>query len=126
MNWLHAFRMGGGQLREDQVDVVRAAMATYGYRTEVDMWFIEKVYRGNQEIYVRRLFGGDANMREVHEDILARLPADLISLLNGRFGNARPHSWDDDEAIEVFIDEMDQSIKATPNVGAATVLPLPK
>lgn len=125
MNWLHAFRMGGGQMTEDQVNVVRTVMATHGYRTITEQWWINEVHRNEEVIYVRRRYGGDANTEDIHNDVLASLPGELISVLDSSFGEARAHGVDDEEQFEVIIDEW-QGIRATPNVGAATVLPLPK
>lgn len=127
MNWLHAFRMGGGSLGEEEVNAVRAVMAINGYRTVTEMWFINEVHRisDGERVWVRQLFGGDATMEDIHNDILCRLPGDLISALDSRFGTAQAHTWDDAENFQIVVDEW-QDDRCTPNVGAATVLPLPK
>lgn len=119
MNWLHAFRFGGGDMPFTEVNEIIAFIRTHGYEVVRELRWINEVRRidGDECVYVRHNASGEFN-HQAH--IIHELPEDLVIALNDRFGNAYIDIWFAEEEPET------KAVFIKPNVGAATILPLPR
>ena len=123
MNWITAFRYCGGWLNENQIQLVRDHLDELGYETELDRDWIGTLRRGSEIVW--RYGGSD---RSSALGVISALRDNDVGSLNTRFGAFNINHLHDDleetdeEETLLIIDEMTY---ATPNVGAATVLPLP-
>ena len=117
MNWVHAIRFGGGNLTGEQVQLVRNRLDELGYETELDIHWIGRLGRGSSTIW--RFDTSHPDLSGVERFISALAPED-VRALNAVFGEySLDHlSSSDYEVIE--------DVLATPYVGAATILPLPR
>lgn len=112
MNWLHAFRMAGGDLSIHRIDEVIEFIENAGYAVVRDIHWIEEIISDvtGRQVYARR----QESIESIHAHILECLPTNLVIALNANFGRCIGDSYEPDP---IFI---------KPNVGAATILPLPK